>query len=149
MCCYALCGGYEVYFVRIRLFIAVVCWGYDGEGTSLKNIVMVILGALQVIRMCVDIDEWNGHITNLHLYFKDPRPIQWRLNKKHVKKCSRINNTYLKYNIHMDLPVSLFQNGNLSDSALPVDIFLCLLQKAMSAGLCFTVEIHSALSFLL
>jgi hypothetical protein len=60
MYCSALCGGYKVYFVRIRLFIAVVCsvtpmvWGRYKFETRCDNYSRCI-GS--VSNVCLDIDE--------------------------------------------------------------------------------------------
>jgi hypothetical protein len=73
--------------------------------------------------------------------FKDPCAVQWRLHKKHVKKiimcCSGINITCLEYKIHTEFATSLFQNGIISSSAPPSEIYFCWLQQARCVQLMF------------
>jgi hypothetical protein len=90
--------------------------------------------------VCVYIYRWlkwpyNKFTFTVHIHFKVPCSVQWRLHKKHVKKimcCSGINSTCLKYKIYMEFATSLFQNGILSCSAPPSEICLCWLQQARS-----------------
>jgi len=75
--------------------------------------------------------SYNKFTFTLHIHFKDPCCVQWRLHKKHVKTimcCSGISNTCLKYKIHTEFVTSLFQNGILSGNAPLSEICLCWLQ---------------------